>query len=260
MNFSPQNPSLLASACEDGTARLWTHHTDSHVALIAPRSQAALCSAVFSPTDSNLLALGSADHNAYVYDLRAPQDPLYVLSGHQRPVSYVKFLASGQDLITASIDGSLAHWQTSSSQADDLSHPFQHQQGPSLAPGPQQPNAACSMHLDPIRRFRGHKNQRNFVGLAVEPSTDLIACGSEDSEVYLFHTAWADPMGHQPLYAKPSLPSSNTQSTPDSPENGRSFASAVAWQPRSSLSDPNNQLLAAALSDSGVQLFRPYCH
>ena len=234
-----------------------THRSDRHVALIAPSSQAALCSAVFSPTDVNLLALGSADSNAYVYDLRAPQDPLYVLKGHQRPVSYVKFLASGQDLITASVDGTLGHWQTSCKDQQGLSSKPQQQQS---GPDSQQSNASSSIFLDPVRRFRGHTNQRNFVGLAVEPSTDLIACGSEDSEVYLFHTAWASPMGHQSLYAKPSLEFSGAQRSQQHNSNGRSFASAVAWQPRSSLADPNDQLLAAALSDSGIQLFRPHCH
>ncbi|KAK9854182.1 hypothetical protein WJX84_005075 [Apatococcus fuscideae] len=94
VQYSEQDPSLLVSACEDGTARLWSHHSEHCLNIIAPRSQAALCSAVFSPVNSHVMALASADHNAYVYDLRATQEPLYTLRGHQDSVSYVRFLSA----------------------------------------------------------------------------------------------------------------------------------------------------------------------
>lgn len=257
MQYSEQDPSLLVSACEDGTARLWSHHSEHCLNIIAPRSQAALCSAVFSPTDSHLMALASADHNAYVYDLRATQEPLYTLSGHQDSVSYVRFLSGGHDLITASIDGSLAHWQTDSCREF---HGSQHDAQTQQSLQSRSSHLSCSMLLDPVRVFRGHSNQRNFVGLAVESSTDLIACGSENNEVYLYHTAWADPMGHQPLHSQPSKHHESPVSLRRQAAAERSFASAVAWQPASHARRPEDQVLAAALSDSGVQLFRPRFH
>lgn len=201
------------------------------------------------------MALASADHNAYVYDLRATQQPLYTLQGHQDSVSYVRFLSAGNGFITASIDGTLAHWQTDSGKHGSAQQ-LQQSEGSGLG---------ASMQLDPVCVFKGHSNQRNFVGLAVEPATDLIACGSEDNEVYLYHTAWADPMGHQPLHVQP-----HKQEGPHLPgacgpvrsqaAAERSFASAVAWQPASNMRRPEEQLLAAALSSSGIQLFRPRFH
>ena len=246
------------SACEDGTARLWSHHTESCLNTIAPRSQAALCSAVFSPVQSHLLALASADHNAYVYDLRATQEPLYTLRGHEDSVSYVRFLSAGNSLITASIDGSLAHWRTDSGSHGSETSAQQLQQSEGLG-------LDSSMQLDPVRVFKGHSNKRNFVGLAVEPATGLIACGSEDNEVYLYHTAWADPMGHQPLHVQPhkqdeSHVSGACRYLHSQAAAERTFASAVAWQPASNLRRPEDQLLAAALSSSGIQLFRPRFH
>lgn len=248
----------MVSACEDGTARLWSHHSESCLNIIAPRSQAALCSAAFSPVDSHLIALASADHNAYVYDLRATQEPLYTLQGHQDSVSYVRFLSAGTGFITASIDGSLAHWSMDSGSQRSGLGTQQLQRSEALGSG-------CSIKLDPVRVFKGHSNHRNFVGLAVEPVTDLIACGSEDNEVYLYHTAWADPMGHQPLHVQPhkqdeSRVSGGRRSVHRLSAAERSFASAVAWQPASNLRRPEDQLLAAALSNSGIQLFRPHFH
>ena len=39
--------------------------------------------------------------------------------------------------------------------------------------------------LTQVRTFRGHVNQKNFVGLAA--NSQYIACGSETNEVFLYH-------------------------------------------------------------------------
>lgn len=36
-----------------------------------------------------------------------------------------------------------------------------------------------------VRTFRGHKNEKNFVGLSV--NNEYIACGSETNEVFVYH-------------------------------------------------------------------------
>jgi hypothetical protein len=36
-----------------------------------------------------------------------------------------------------------------------------------------------------VRTFRGHKNEKNFVGLSV--NNEYIACGSETNEVFAYH-------------------------------------------------------------------------
>ena len=36
-----------------------------------------------------------------------------------------------------------------------------------------------------LRTFRGHTNEKNFVGLAV--NSEYIACGSETNEVFVYH-------------------------------------------------------------------------
>lgn len=70
-------------------------------------------------------------------------------SGHQKAVSYIRFLSS-TELVSASTDSSLNLWDTRNPPTD-------------------------------YRRFCGHVNEKNFVGLAT--SGNFIACGSETNEV-----------------------------------------------------------------------------
>lgn len=57
----------------------------------------------------NILQVGSADHHIHYYDLRNASAPLYVFKGHQKAVSYVKFLSSNE-LASASTDSTLRLW------------------------------------------------------------------------------------------------------------------------------------------------------
>lgn len=38
---------------------------------------------------------------------------------------------------------------------------------------------------DQVRTFKGHTNEKNFVGLTV--NSEYIACGSETNEVFVYH-------------------------------------------------------------------------
>lgn len=40
-------------------------------------------------------------------------------------------------------------------------------------------------YLPQVRTFKGHTNEKNFVGLTV--NSDYIACGSETNEVFVYH-------------------------------------------------------------------------
>lgn len=55
------------------------------------------------------LQVGSADHHIHYYDLRNPCHPVSVFSGHNKAVSYVKFLSSNE-LASASTDSTLRLW------------------------------------------------------------------------------------------------------------------------------------------------------
>lgn len=71
------------------------------------------------------LQAGSADHHIHYFDLRNPSNPLFVFRGHQKAVSYVKFL-SPNELASASTDSTLRLWdvQTNCSVRSYCSHIF----------------------------------------------------------------------------------------------------------------------------------------
>jgi len=99
------------------------------------RNIANVCCVQFSAYSSNLLAFGSADYKIYCYDLRKANVPWCVLAGHEKAVSYVKFVDSAT-LVSASTDNTLKLWDLSRSSPTNFSYD------------------ACSLTL------RGHTNEK----------------------------------------------------------------------------------------------------
>ena len=62
------DPTAFASGGDDGTVRLWSLRQAGSVACID--TKANVCSVQFSPTNSHLLAFGSANYRTYLYDRR----------------------------------------------------------------------------------------------------------------------------------------------------------------------------------------------
>lgn len=134
-----------------------------------------------------MLSFGSADYKVFCYDLRNTRVPWCTLAGHEKAVSYVKFL-DASTVISASTDNKLKIWDLNRTNYCGLS------------------SSACSLTL------KGHTNEKvcilvseiifqssylyadedinnfifqNFVGLSV--SDGYIACGSETNEVLFFN-------------------------------------------------------------------------
>lgn len=257
---------LAATASDDSTAKLWAGRTFSTaVATITLPGKPAVCGVDFSQTEGHLLALAAADAKVYLFDLRQLSEPLTVLHGHRRPVSYAKFFGPGQ-LVSASTDGSIAAWDLSStlglsscsstavgSSSTGLSS-LQPTSTSSSSPcasssafagwaQQQQPQqwdqqgsssstvsrSSSGTLLQPWKVFRGHTNEKNFVGLSVLPSAGLMAVGSENGEVYTYHTSWSDPLARfsmsrvQQQLAQPALQQWSPQQQPS--------VCAVAWRP-----------------------------
>ncbi|MBN3318688.1 COP1 ligase, partial [Atractosteus spatula] len=150
VDFNLMDPKLLASGSDDAKVKLWSTNLDNSVASI--EAKANVCCVKFSPTSRYHLAFGCADHCVHYYDLRNTKQPIMVFKGHRKAVSYAKFV-NGEEIVSASTDSQLKLWNVNKPQC--------------------------------LRSFKGHINEKNFVGLA--SNGDYVACGSENNSLYLYY-------------------------------------------------------------------------
>lgn len=165
-----------------------------------------------------------------------------VLKGHDRPVSFARFMGRNR-LVTASVDSSLAVWDLNQQGRGQL-----------------------------FRRYEGHTNQKNFVGLSVCPETELMATGSECGQAFAYHRAWSRPVAAHEICCKGGNSASAQdqmvleenapphQATPMAhrgPQLMPELASAVCWWPTSLgafAGRCGGPVLAAARSDGVMSL------
>ncbi|KAG8385777.1 hypothetical protein BUALT_Bualt03G0080500 [Buddleja alternifolia] len=184
VDFSRTEPSMLVSGSDDCKVKIWC--TKQEASVLNIDMKANICSVKYNPGSSLHIAVGSADHHIHYYDLRKTTQPLHIFSGHRKAVSYVKFL-SNNELASASTDSTLRLWDVK----DNV----------------------------PLRTFRGHTNEKNFVGLSV--NSEYIACGSETNEVFAYHKAISKPAAWHRFNCD----------TDEADENsGSYFISAVCWK------------------------------
>ncbi|KAI3495159.1 hypothetical protein L1887_37359 [Cichorium endivia] len=184
VDFSPTEPTMLVSGSDDCKVKIWC--TKQEACALNIDMKANICSVKYNPGSSFHIAVGSADHHIHYYDLRNISQPLHTFSGHRKAVSYVKFI-SNTELASASTDNTLRLWDVKQNI--------------------------------PLRTFRGHTNEKNFVGLTV--NNDYIACGSETNEVFVYHKDISRPAAWHRF-------SSETNGGEDDP--GSYFISAVCWK------------------------------
>jgi hypothetical protein len=165
---------------------------------------ANVCCVAHHPTAAHTVAVGSASHQALIYDLRAPRHPLATLRGHSKAVSYVRWL-SDCELVTSSIDSTVRLWQSGAGggggggKGAGACAPAD---GAAAAASGDAPGVIEAMDDDAAgwasaRVFAGHQNHRNFVGLSVQ--SPFVACGSESNEVCVYYRGMSSPILQVPL-------------------------------------------------------------
>lgn len=197
VDYSSADPTILASGSDDGSVKLWSINQGASIGTI--KTKANVCCVQFPMDSGRSIAFGSADHRIYYYDLRNPRVPLFTLVGHNKTVSYVKFVDS-TNLVSSSTDNTLKLW--------DLS--------------------MCTSRVveGPLQSFTGHSNVKNFVGLSV--SDGYIATGSETNEVFIYHKAFPMPALSFKFNSVDPLSGNETDDTSQ-------FISSVCWRGQSSI-------------------------
>ncbi|XP_041481190.1 E3 ubiquitin-protein ligase COP1-like isoform X1 [Lytechinus variegatus] len=188
IDFNRMDPKLLASGSDDAKVKLWS--TNQEQSITSLEAKANVCCVKFNPTKMYGLAFGSADHCVHYYDLRHPKQPLNVFKGHRKAVSYTKFVNS-EEIVSASTDSQLKLWNV------DKPH--------------------C------LRTFRGHINEKNFVGLT--SNDDYIACGSENNSLFVFYKGLSKQILTFKFDTVRSLMDKDKKE-----DDSNEFVSAVAWR------------------------------
>ena len=193
VDFNTVDPKLIASGSDDAKVKLWATNMEHSVATL--EAKANVCCVKFNPSTRYNIAFGSADHSVHYYDLRNPKRSIAVLKGHRKAVSYAKFIDS-QHIVSASTDSQLKLWDISGSQC--------------------------------LRTYKGHSNEKNFVGLAT--NGDYVACGSENNSVYVYYKG----VSKQLLTFKfDTIRGVLDKDKKDDESN--EFVSAVCWKPDSNV-------------------------
>lgn len=157
IDFSTLDPMQFASASDDATVRLWSlQQSNSSVSSI--KLPANACSVNYNPCKATMLSVACANHACYVFDTRKTDAPMAVLGGATRAVSYVKHLG-GDTVVGASTDNAIRSWDLRKAEG-----------------------GVC----EPEEVYRGHLNERNFVGLSVD-GDGYVATGSEDNSVVVYY-------------------------------------------------------------------------
>ena len=148
---------MMVSGSDDGRVKVWSTTQASSVCTIDMRAN--VCCVKYNPATHNQVAVGCADHNVHIFDLRKTASPLQVLSGHRKAVSYVRY-ASSTEVVSASTDGTLRVWEIG---GDGI-----------------------------VKTLSGHMNEKNFVGLSV--TSQFVSCGSETNDVYVYYKHVSGPL------------------------------------------------------------------
>ncbi|CAG2236512.1 E3 ubiquitin-protein ligase COP1-like [Mytilus edulis] len=193
VDFNRMDPKLLASGSDDAKVKLWSTNTDHSIACL--EAKANVCCVYFNPESRYHLAFGSADHCVHYYDLRNTKQAVMVFKGHRKAVSYCKFLNS-QEIVSASTDSQLKLWEVS--------------------------KPSC------LRTFKGHTNEKNFVGLATDG--DYIACGSENNSLFVYYKGLSKQLLTFKFETVKSVLEKNKKE-----EEVNEFVSAVSWRPGSNV-------------------------
>ncbi|OTF80223.1 will die slowly-like protein, partial [Euroglyphus maynei] len=188
VDFNKIDSNIVASGSDDCTVKLWSTNMELSIATL--NTTANICSVKFNPKNLYYLAFASADHSVYYYDLRTTKSPLLTYKGHNKAVSYVKFL-NEKEIVSASTDSQIKLWTTE--------------------------------HSNCIRSYRGHLNDKNFVGLTT--NDDFLACGSENNSLYVYYKG----MEKQMLSYSFNVKSVSCQWIFEK-EDVNDFCSAVCWR------------------------------
>lgn len=273
--WSRSTARYIATASDDKTLRLWDSTTGAE--LVEFRGHASFVFACKFNPQSNLLVSGSFDETVKLWDVRSGEC-VSTLPAHSEPVTSVDFNRDGTCVASASHDGLIRIWDTFSGEClktlyaqgnPPVSYLSYSPNGRYILAGtldsklrlwdttakyhpkmewsvddhfdPNQPVRKRLTGLKCAKTYSGHVNTKfcTFAAFCVaNPNRQLIACGSEDGNVYLY--GLQSRKIEQILYGYHQNPNTTTASNPLAPriETNKSLTSSPSTEPPTSSYSP----------------------
>lgn len=162
--FNQVETSLLGACSTDRAVILYDLRTSS------PLSKAVLTLAsnafAWSPMEAFNFAVGSEDHNVYLFDMRNMKRALNVLKGHVAAVMDVEFSPTGEELVSASYDRSIRLWDRAKGHSRDMYHTKRMQRVFSCAFTPDNAYVLSGSDDGNVRLWRARASDRQGVKTA----------------------------------------------------------------------------------------------
>jgi len=207
VDFSPVQTRMFATGSDDFSVKIFDVNTPNAVMTMMPYGR-NVCAVRCHPTNEHYVAASCADHNVYLLDTRTGK-AVSTLKAHKKSVAHLAFV-SDNSLISAATDSTCIMWDLDSAKA--------------------------------VRTYVGHTNVRNFVGLALNPTKEYFAIGSETNEFFMYNVK------HRSFVLHTSFPQERNDSG-SSRDKPRLYGSCTAWM-------RNQNVLACGNSRGHLHLYR----
>ncbi|KAI5308225.1 rRNA-processing protein sof1 [Ascosphaera atra] len=156
--FNRTETSILGSTALDRSVVLYDLRT------YMPVSKAILSlasnSIAWNPMEAFNFAVGSEDHNIYIFDMRKMDRALNVLKDHVAAVMDVEFSPTGEELVSASYDRTVRLWDRDKGHSRDIYHTKRMQRVFSATFTPDNNYILSGSDDGNVRLWRSHASSR----------------------------------------------------------------------------------------------------
>jgi WD repeat and SOF domain-containing protein 1 len=161
VSFNQVETSILASCDLDRAVCLYDLRTSSQISKATLSLSANTIS--WNPMEAFNFAVGSEDHNIYIFDMRNLSRSLNILKDHVAAVMCVDFSPTGEELVSASYDRTIRLWNRASGHSRDVYHTKRMQRVFCAAYTPDSKYVLSGSDDGNIRLWRAHASERSGI-------------------------------------------------------------------------------------------------